>query len=133
MKSALRDSQNIFIVSFGQNLCLVHANASSTLRAVASLTTIVSSSILNFTESFYSTKEALVHLRISCFIPTHNITTGKSTPNSCLEQNTTWDLVEDIEKLREHLKISKWVVFGGSWGSTLALAYSEKYPERVSK
>jgi len=56
---------------------------------------------------------------------------GKSTPTSCLEENTTWHLVEDTEKLREHLKIQKWVVFGGSWGSTLALAYAEKYPERV--
>jgi len=56
---------------------------------------------------------------------------GKSTPPACIEENTTWDLVSDIEKLREHLKIDKWVVFGGSWGSTLSLAYSIKYPERV--
>jgi len=56
---------------------------------------------------------------------------GKSTPFACLEQNTTWDLVADIEKLRELLKIDKWVVFGGSWGSTLALAYAQKHPERV--
>jgi len=56
---------------------------------------------------------------------------GKSTPPACLEQNTTWDLVSDIEKLREHLKIDKWVVFGGSWGSTLSLAYSIKHPEHV--
>eukprot|EP01125_Pyxidicula_operculata_P000522 TRINITY_DN10533_c0_g1_i1.p1 TRINITY_DN10533_c0_g1~~TRINITY_DN10533_c0_g1_i1.p1 ORF type:complete len:334 (+),score=75.43 TRINITY_DN10533_c0_g1_i1:3-1004(+) len=56
---------------------------------------------------------------------------GKSTPMGCLEENTTWHLVEDIEKLREHLKIDKWVVFGGSWGSTLALSYAEKHPERV--
>jgi proline iminopeptidase len=47
-----------------------------------------------------------------------------------LEHNTTWDLVSDIESLREHLKIEKWIVFGGSWGSTLALAYSQKHPER---
>jgi len=56
---------------------------------------------------------------------------GKSTPNACLEDNTTWHLVEDIEKLRVHLAIDKWVVFGGSWGSTLALAYAEKFPNRV--
>lgn len=56
---------------------------------------------------------------------------GKSTPHACLEDNTTWDLVSDIEKLREHLKIEKWQVFGGSWGSTLALVYSQSYPERV--
>ena len=55
---------------------------------------------------------------------------GKSTPHANLEGNTTWDLVSDIEVLRAHLKIEKWIVFGGSWGSTLALAYAEKYPER---
>ena len=44
---------------------------------------------------------------------------GKSTPPACLEQNTTWDLVEDIEKIRKELGIDKWIVFGGSWGSTL--------------
>lgn len=56
---------------------------------------------------------------------------GKSTPHACLEENTTWDLVSDAEKLREKLGIEKWVVFGGSWGSTLSLAYAEKHPERV--
>jgi proline iminopeptidase len=56
---------------------------------------------------------------------------GASTPYACLEENTTWDLVADIEKLREHLGIERWVVFGGSWGSTLALAYAETHPERV--
>lgn len=56
---------------------------------------------------------------------------GQSTPYACLEENTTWDLVSDIEKLRTELGIEKWVVFGGSWGSTLALAYAEKHPERV--
>ena len=55
---------------------------------------------------------------------------GKSRPHAELRQNTTWDLVSDIEKLREHLQIEKWVVFGGSWGSTLSLAYSETHPER---
>lgn len=55
---------------------------------------------------------------------------GKSTPHAELVDNTTWDLVRDIEKLREQLGIEQWVVFGGSWGSTLALAYSETYPER---
>ncbi|MEO6325737.1 MAG: prolyl aminopeptidase [Thermoanaerobaculia bacterium] len=56
---------------------------------------------------------------------------GKSTPLGELRENTTWDLVDDIERLRKHLGIEKWVVFGGSWGSTLALAYAEKFPERV--
>lgn len=56
---------------------------------------------------------------------------GQSTPYANLEDNTTWHLVEDTDKLREHLGIDKWVVFGGSWGSTLALAYAETYPDRV--
>ena len=55
---------------------------------------------------------------------------GQSTPHAELRENTTWDLVSDIEKLREHLGIEKWVVFGGSWGSTLSLAYSQTYPHR---
>jgi len=55
---------------------------------------------------------------------------GKSSPSACLEQNTTWDLVNDIELLRNHLKIDKWVVFGGSWGSTLSLAYAVMHPYR---
>src|ERR1700679_3687948 len=58
---------------------------------------------------------------------------GKSTPYASLEANTTWDLVADIEKLREHLGIERWQVFGGSWGSTLALAYSETHPDRVTE
>ncbi len=58
---------------------------------------------------------------------------GKSTPYASLEGNTTWDLVADIEKLREHLGIGQWQVFGGSWGSTLALAYAESHPERVTE
>ncbi|KAI5661263.1 hypothetical protein M9H77_20586 [Catharanthus roseus] len=57
---------------------------------------------------------------------------GKSTPHACLVENTTWDLVDDIEKLREHLQIPEWQVFGGSWGSTLALAYSQSHPEKVT-
>lgn len=56
---------------------------------------------------------------------------GQSTPAYELRENTTWDLVADIEKLREHLKIEKWIVFGGSWGSTLGLAYSETHPDKV--
>ncbi|KAH9902859.1 proline iminopeptidase [Cubamyces lactineus] len=56
---------------------------------------------------------------------------GKSTPTASLEENTTWDLVKDIERLREHLGIDKWHVFGGSWGSTLSLAYSQSHPDRV--
>ncbi|HNX30719.1 MAG TPA: prolyl aminopeptidase [Holophaga sp.] len=58
---------------------------------------------------------------------------GRSTPNACLEENTTWDLVADIEKLRTLLGIPRWQVFGGSWGSTLALAYAEKHPDRVTE
>lgn len=56
---------------------------------------------------------------------------GKSTPHACLEENTTWHLVEDLEKLRLHLHVDRWIVFGGSWGSTLALAYAISHPERV--
>ncbi|KAK3580576.1 hypothetical protein CHS0354_002670 [Potamilus streckersoni] len=56
---------------------------------------------------------------------------GKSTPPAELRENTTWTLVEDIEKLRTHLGIERWHVFGGSWGSTLALAYAETNPDRV--
>ena len=56
---------------------------------------------------------------------------GKSTPYASLDNNTTWDLVADIEKLRtEVANVEKWQVFGGSWGSTLALAYAETHPER---
>ncbi len=58
---------------------------------------------------------------------------GRSTPHADLVDNTTWTLVADIEKLREHLGIDRWQVFGGSWGSTLALAYAEKHPQRVSE
>ncbi len=57
---------------------------------------------------------------------------GKSKPYAELRQNTTQNLVEDIEKLRRHLKLDKILLFGGSWGSTLALAYGETYPENVS-
>jgi proline iminopeptidase len=56
---------------------------------------------------------------------------GKSTPHASLEENTTWHLVADLERLRAHLGIERWVVFGGSWGSTLALAYAQTHPERV--
>ncbi len=58
---------------------------------------------------------------------------GKSRPHAELRENTTWDLVADMEKIREHLDIQRWQVFGGSWGSTLALAYAEKHPERVTE
>ena len=54
---------------------------------------------------------------------------GRSIPHAELTENNTWHLVEDIETLRNHLNINAWVVSGGSWGSTLALAYSEKHPE----
>lgn len=57
---------------------------------------------------------------------------GKSKPFAELRENTTWDLVADIEKIREEISISKWAVFGGSWGSTLALAYAQSHPDSVS-
>ncbi|TVP92668.1 MAG: prolyl aminopeptidase [Pseudomonadaceae bacterium] len=56
---------------------------------------------------------------------------GRSTPHGSLENNTTAHLVADLEALREHLGIQQWVLFGGSWGSTLALAYAQTHPERV--
>lgn len=58
---------------------------------------------------------------------------GRSTPHADLIDNTTWNLVADIEKLRAHLEVSQWQVFGGSWGSTLALAYAETHPEHVTE
>ena len=58
---------------------------------------------------------------------------GRSRPHASLEHNTTWDLVADIERLREHLQIRRWQVFGGSWGSTLALAYAQTHPQRVTE
>lgn len=57
---------------------------------------------------------------------------GKSTPFGSIEHNTTWDLVKDIEQLRHHLDINIWCVFGGSWGTTLGLAYAVTYPKSVS-
>jgi len=57
---------------------------------------------------------------------------GKSTPHACLEENTSWHLVADIELIREHLHIEKWLVFGGSWGSTLGLLYAQTHPDSVS-
>ena len=58
---------------------------------------------------------------------------GRSRPHAELRENTTWDLVADMERVRAHLGIGRWQVFGGSWGSTLALAYAEKHPERVTE
>jgi proline iminopeptidase len=57
---------------------------------------------------------------------------GRSTPLGELRENTTWDLVADAERIRERLGIEKWLVFGGSWGSTLGLAYAETHPERCT-
>ncbi len=57
---------------------------------------------------------------------------GRSAPYASLENNTTWDLVADMERLREHLGVARWQLFGGSWGSTLSLAYAETHPERVT-
>jgi len=58
---------------------------------------------------------------------------GRSTPHASLDANTTWHLVEDIERLRGHLDIERWLVFGGSWGSTLALAYAQTHPDRATE
>ena len=58
---------------------------------------------------------------------------GRSKPHTCLEDNTTWHLIDDIESIRERLDIKKWLVFGGSWGSTLAIAYAQKHPKNVSQ
>ncbi|HUY83365.1 MAG TPA: prolyl aminopeptidase, partial [Steroidobacteraceae bacterium] len=58
---------------------------------------------------------------------------GRSRPSANLVENTTWHLVADVERLRKHLGINRWLVFGGSWGSTLALAYAETHPERVTE
>ena len=58
---------------------------------------------------------------------------GKSKPHACLEDNTTWHLLEDIESIRKELNIQRWLVFGGSWGSTLALAYAQSHPDRVTE
>ena len=57
---------------------------------------------------------------------------GRSTPHADLVDNTTWDLVADIERLRVLLGVERWLVFGGSWGSTLALAYAQRHAARVS-
>lgn len=57
---------------------------------------------------------------------------GRSTPYAALDDNTTWDLVDDMERLREHLGVERWQLLGGSWGSTLALAYAERHAERVT-
>lgn len=56
---------------------------------------------------------------------------GKSRPFAELQENTTWDLIKDIERIREHLDVDDWVVFGGSWGATLSLIYGIKHPERI--
>jgi proline iminopeptidase len=57
---------------------------------------------------------------------------GRSTPFADVTENTTWDLIDDIERIRERIGVERWMVFGGSWGSTLALAYAAKHPDRVS-
>jgi len=58
---------------------------------------------------------------------------GQSTPYAEVHENTTWDLVADIERIREHLDIDRWMAFGGSWGATLGLAYAEQHPRRVTE
>lgn len=76
-------------------------------------------------------RSPLICLHSSFRISVDQRGSGKSTPSADLTDNTTWDLVADIERLRQHLSIEKWVVFGGSWGSTLSLAYAQTHPERV--
>ena len=58
---------------------------------------------------------------------------GKSRPQACLTDNTTWHLIADMEQIRQELGIERWQLFGGSWGSTLALAYAEQHPDRVTE
>lgn len=58
---------------------------------------------------------------------------GRSEPHASIEANTTWHLVEDIERLREHVGVAQWMVFGGSWGSTLGITYTQTHPDRVSE
>ena len=58
---------------------------------------------------------------------------GQSTPYAEVRENSTWELVADIERIREQLGIERWMVFGGSWGATLGLAYAEKHPQRVTE
>ena len=58
---------------------------------------------------------------------------GRSRPHAELRNNTTWDLVDDMERIREHLGVDRWQLFGGSWGSTLALAYAQQHPERITE
>ena len=57
---------------------------------------------------------------------------GQSTPHASLDDNTTWHLVADMEAIRQHVGVDRWLVFGGSWGSTLSLAYAETHPERCT-
>jgi proline iminopeptidase len=57
---------------------------------------------------------------------------GRSRPHACVENNTTWDLVADIERIRETLGLDRWIVFGGSWGATLSLIYAQSHPERAA-
>lgn len=56
---------------------------------------------------------------------------GRSHPFACTEENTTWDLIGDMERVREAVNVNRWVLFGGSWGSTLSVAYAQQHPKRV--
>lgn len=58
---------------------------------------------------------------------------GRSKPHACVEANTTWHLVADIERIRQRLGVENWIVFGGSWGATLALIYAQTHPDRVTQ
>jgi proline iminopeptidase len=57
---------------------------------------------------------------------------NRSSPNGCTIDNTSWDLIDDLETIRKHLDLDKWLVFGGSWGATLALLYAQTHPDRIS-
>jgi len=76
----------------------------------------------------YRTFHNAEHYRIVCF---DQRGCGRSTPHASLDENDTWKLIEDMESIREHLGIDTWQLFGGSWGSTLALAYAIRHPSRV--
>ncbi|WP_337266476.1 prolyl aminopeptidase [Oryzifoliimicrobium ureilyticus] len=82
---------------------------------------------------FYDTHRQLFHPELYDVILFDQRGCGRSTPHASLENNTTWHLVADIERLRVMMGVEKWLVFGGSWGSTLALAYAEAHPGHVSE
>ena len=107
------------------------SSSSTEAPAAASIPKIAASSTRRSTRCYHLRTARSQHAHPAQIILLDQRGSGKSTPHASLEENTTWDLVKDIEKLREELKIDKWHVFGGSWGSTLSLAYAQTHPERV--